>query len=373
MTNRIALSCALAIALSGIAHAGADGKATEIFYDWLEAEVFEQTLRVDGVRQADLVVRRPGYPNPFDGGFPEVLPTSKYLLAGSLLMPERRMVNFGLSQQLSPTIGLNVNVMHMTGSNRLRGRNVNAPLDGVRPDPGLGIVTEVESTARMRGTQVHTGLNLNMPARRIMVFANYSFVDQQNDADGPFSLPADSYDLAAEWAPTAGIPRHTASAIVHLPLPYRLRLGVTTSARSGTRYNITTGRDDNGDTVFSDRPAGIGRNSALGAASWDVAARLSYAFGFGDRQANGPGGAGPVMIVQRVGAGPGSAGDLLGGVGGGGAENKRVRIELFGSAQNLLNSVTPIGYSGVMTSPFYLQPTAAMPARRIDSGMRVGF
>ena len=30
MTNRIALSCALAIALNGIAHAGADGKATEI-------------------------------------------------------------------------------------------------------------------------------------------------------------------------------------------------------------------------------------------------------------------------------------------------------------------------------------------------------
>lgn len=345
-----------------------------VFYDWLEAEVYEQTLRVDGVRQTDLVVRSPGYPDPFDGGLSDVLPGSKYLLAASLLMPERKMVNFGLSQQLSPTIGLNVNLMHMTGSNRLRGRNSNAPLNGVRPDPAVGNVTQVESTAGMRGTQLHTGLNLNMPARRIMVFANYSFVDQQNDSDGPFSLPADSYDLAAEWAPTAGIPRHTASAIVNLPLPYRLRLGITTSARSGTRYNITTGRDDNGDTVFNDRPAGVARNSAIGKGSWDVAARLSYTFGFGDRPANGPGGPGPTMIIQRVGAGSGSAGDLLGGLmGGGAAENKRVRIELFVSAQNLLNSVTPVGYSGVMTSPFFLQPTAAMPARRIDIGMRVGF
>jgi hypothetical protein len=100
-----------------------------IFYEWLEAEVYQQTLRVDGVRQADLVLRSPGYPDPFDGGFSEILPTSKYLLAGSLLMPERKMVNFGLSQQLSPTMGVNLNVMHMTGSNRLRGRNVNAPLD----------------------------------------------------------------------------------------------------------------------------------------------------------------------------------------------------------------------------------------------------
>ena len=38
---------------------------------------------------------------------------------------------------------------------------------------------------------------------------------------------------------------------------------------------------------------------------------------------------------------------------GGGAENKRIRIELFASAQNLFNSVNPIGYSGVMTSPFF--------------------
>ncbi len=342
-----------------------------IFYDWLEAEVYEQTLRVDGIRQTDLVVLSPGYPNPFDGGRSDVLPTSKYLLADSLAMPRRNMVNLGVSQQLSPVIGLNLNLMHMTGSNRLRGRNTNAPLNGIRPDAAVGNVTEVESTARVRGTQMHTGLNINVPGRRIMIFANYSFVDQKNDADGAFSLPADSYQLAADWGPAAGIPRHTASAVVNLPLPYRFRLGLTSSARSGTRYNLTTGRDDNGDTVFNDRPAGVGRNSAVGKGSWDLAARLSYTFGFGDRSAAGPGGAGP-MIIQRVGGG-GSAGDLLGGLMGGGAENKRIRIELFASAQNLLNSVTPIGYSGVMTSPFFLQPTAAMPGRRIDLGMRVGF
>ena len=197
-----------------------------------------------------------------------------------------------MSQQLSPAIGLNLNLMHMTGSNRLRGRNINAPLNGIRPDAAVGNVTEVESTARVRGTQMHTGLNINVPARRIMIFANYSFVDQKNDADGAFSLPADSYELAAEWGPAAGIPRHTASAVVNLPLPYRFRLGLTSSARSGTRYNITTGRDDNGDTVFNDRPAGVGRNSAVGKGSWDLAARLSYTFGFGDRSAAGPGGAG---------------------------------------------------------------------------------
>jgi hypothetical protein len=52
---------------------------------------------------------------------------------------------------------------------------------------------------------------------------------------------------------------------------------------------------------------------------------------------------------------------------------QRVRFELYVSAQNLLNHVNPIGFSGVMTSPFFGQPTAAMPGRRIDVGMRIGF
>ena len=259
-----------------------------VFYDWLEADVYEQTLRVDGERQQDLVVRSPGYPHPFDSGIADVLPTSKYVLAESLVMPKRKLANVAISQQLSSAVGLNVNLMYMTGTNRLRGRNTNAPIDGVRPDAALGNVTQVESTARVRGTQVHAGVNINVPSRRIMIFANYSFVDQKNDADGAFSLPADSYRLAAEWGPAANIPRHSASAVVNLPLPYNFRLGVTTSARSGTRYNITTGRDDNGDTVFNDWPAGAGRNSASTEGSWHLAARLSYTFGFGQRSERDP-------------------------------------------------------------------------------------
>ncbi len=124
--------------------------------------------------------------------------------------------------------------------------------------------------------------------------------------------------------------------------------------------------------MFNDRPSGLARNSARAKGMWDLAARVSYAFGFGQRSAGATPG-GPTMIVQRVGGGGGSAGDLLGGIGGGGAEDKRIRFELYVSAQNLLNHANPIGFSGVMTSPFFGQPTAAMPGRRIDLGVRIGF
>ncbi len=345
-----------------------------VFYDWLDADTFEQTLRVDGVRQQDLVVRNPGYPDPFAfDASSQVLPTSKYTLAGDLVMPMRTMANVGVSQQLSRTLAANVSFTHTNGTDRLRGRNVNAPRsDGRRPNPALGNVTEVESTARMRGTSINAGLNMNVPSRRTFLLANYSWIRQENDADGPFSLPANSYDTAGEWAPAAGVPHHIFSGIVNTTLVRNIRLGVSATARTGSPYNVTTGRDDNGDTVFNDRPAGLRRNSALTRGMWDVAARVSYAFGFGERPASSAGPGGPTMVIQRIG-GPGGAGDMLGAIGGGGAENKRLRFEVFASAQNVLNHVNPIGYSGVMTSPFFGQPTAAMPGRRIDLGVRVGF
>jgi hypothetical protein len=97
---------------------------------------------------------------------------------------------------------------------------------------------------------------------------------------------------------------------------------------------------------------------------------VNYAFGFGDRKQTSGGGGTQMIMIRSDGGG---AGDLLGGLSGGGAASKRVRFELFAAADNLFNHVNPLGYSGVMTSPFFGLPTAAAPARKIDVGLRVGF
>ena len=39
-----------------------------LFYNWLNANTYEQTLRVDGFRQQDLFIVDPPYPNPGSGG-----------------------------------------------------------------------------------------------------------------------------------------------------------------------------------------------------------------------------------------------------------------------------------------------------------------
>jgi len=241
-------------------------------------------------------------------------------------------------------------------------------VNGVRPDPAFANIVEVTGDAGSRAHSINLGGNVIATNwHRTILFMNYSYTRAQANGGGAFSLPANGDDLASEWGPTQ--PRHRLQGQVNTEPLKDLSVSLQFRAQSASPYNITTGRDDNGDTVFNDRPSAVRRNSATGAGLWDMAARLTYAFGFGQRApaGNGPGGQ---MVMIRMGGG---AGDLLGGLPGGGAENKRVRLELFVAASNLLNTVNPIGYSGVMTSPFFGQATAAAAARKIDLGMKIGF
>jgi hypothetical protein len=151
-----------------------------------------------------------------------------------------------------------------------------------------------------------------------------------------------------------------------------LRLGGNVRLESAPPYNITTGRDLNGDAIFNDRPEGVGRNSARGDSYKDLNLRLGYSFGFGTRSTTGtqggPGGGpgGGPMVVRMGGGGPG---------GGGGPfdRSKLLAFEVYVSASNVFNAVNYTGFSGVLSSPVFGQPTSARPARRIEFGVRVGF
>jgi hypothetical protein len=135
------------------------------------------------------------------------------------------------------------------------------------------------------------------------------------------------------------------------------------NASSGSAYNITTGRDENGDLIFNDRPAGVGRNSARAAGQWSLSAFLNYTFTFGPPQTNlppgiqingGPAGGLTVTSVNRPALG-------------------RYRISFVCFVQNLTNHTNLSGYSGNMLSPFFGKPTNAFNQRRVDLGMNLGF
>jgi hypothetical protein len=153
----------------------------------------------------------------------------------------------------------------------------------------------------------------------------------------------------------------------------RFNIGLNANWRSGTPYNITTGRDDNGDTVTNDRPVGVGRNSARGDSVFTLSGNFSYSRTFGRR--TGEGGAGGTTVIMRDGAAAAGGGQVMVMPAGGPmpSNSGRYSFNLFLNARNLLNTVNPQGYSGVMTSPLFGRPTGAAPARTVDIGVRFGF
>jgi len=337
-----------------------------VFFDWFDAQAYEQGVQLDGTHQQIETIVSPGYPNAGAGGLAIVLPAGRVQFAPALTQPTLKEAMGGVEQQLPADLRLNAIVVHRGGSNLLRGVNVNAPgANGLRPDPLSGAVTEIQSTATSTVDLISVNLNLAKPQRRIFVAASYTFSRSTDETDSPFGLPADSYNLAAERGPAPNDARHRFMSLVNLPLLKRFRFASSARVQSALPYNITTGRDDNGDTVSNDRPAGVTRNSGRGSAQVDVGLRLSWSLGFGGAA---PPPAGPQVRIVR-----GDNADPLGSMGGMDGQSKRYTIDLYAQAYNALNHTNALNYSGVLTSPFFGRATSASSPRRIEIGARLGF
>lgn len=334
------------------------------FSDWIGSTTYRQTLQVDGVRQQELNILNPGYPDPGITGVTP--PANHYLFGPDMVLPQSMTINAGVDQQLVGGLRLNATYTYRRGSNLLRGRNLNVPVAGVRPDPALANVVEVETDAGSRTHSLNIGANiLLLNWHRTLFAANYSLTSSQSNTSGPFSLPAIGDALGLEWAPVA-MPRHRFGAQFNTQLMPALGFSITARAQSGTPYNITTGLDNNRDGVFNDRPAGVSRNSALTPGQWDLGARLSYSIGFGQRAQAGGGGQQVMVQIGGPGGGMPSGGISM-------SDNKRYHVEFYASAQNVTNHSNYIGYSGVMTSPFFGRPTNVMNPRKVEVGTRFAF
>ncbi len=340
-----------------------------VFYEWLDADVYEQTLRVDGTRQVEEIIVDPSFPDPnLSGGVR--LPPSRIQLAPTLTQPLVRQMSVGYERPLATRLQVRADYMRMRGTHAFRSINVNAPLDGVRPDPRFGNVVEVSSTGRRATDRVSVALMLRAPERRVMGHVSYQWARTRNHADSPLSLPADSTNPDADWGPAGSDVRHRVFALLNAPLPFGLRIALQAQYASPQPYTITTGTDDNGDTVFTDRPPGVGRNTARGDTFSTVNVRLSRPFAFG--RLLGPG-EGPVAV-----GGPPS-GPAPRGEGGGPqivtieASNRRYRLDLYVQVFNLFNATNLGPYVGNLRSPSFGRAVSAAPPRRVELGVAIGF
>jgi len=342
-----------------------------IFYDWLQTSTYEQTLRVNGFRQQEIDIVNPPYPDLLDvtGSRP---PANRYLLGPDYQLPKSTRISLGIDQRLMKVVQSSATSSFTRGSALAHGQNLNPPVNGVRLDPAFGNIVEVVSDANSRLHQLQVNVTGNPGAllpvnnkaplvnfKRTTLFFNYTLASLRSNTDGAFTLSPTGV-LTTEWGPMPGDIRHRVNVTLNNQIVRNLLLSFNVNGASGLPYSIRTGRDENGDLVFNDRPAGVGRNTERGAAQWTINTMFGYSIAFGQSPGNVPPGiavigGGGTVSVQTFDQGP------------------RYRLQFFVQTQNLTNRANYVGYVGTLTSPFFGQPTTVNGTRKVDAGINLSF
>ena len=214
-------------------------------------------------------------------------PTNKYLI-GDFKLGRNVRYSAGVDQVISPRVRLNVLYNYIHLQQQPRGRNLNAPVDGVRPDPTFANVIESVTDTEIRRHEVYVNSTISLVAqspglnqarfnwRRLSMNASYSLIHARNNSAGFFAVPPTG-NVDDDWGPGPA------------DSPYRVQLLLTSTqiknvtgniawlANSGFPYTLTTGFDDNRDGLINDRPAGVGlRTLRMAGQSDDERARHVY-------------------------------------------------------------------------------------------------
>ena len=415
-----------------------------IFYDRISEDLSLQASRFNGTNQQQFLVTDPTVLDQaqftFDGvtNVPTVesltafaRPQTTWRMSDDLQAPYTIQSSISLERQLPGNWTFSATFINSRSLHLLRARNINAPLPGtfIPGVPGSGVyplgntsnIYEYESSGRLNQNQLLLGIG-NRLNRTFSIFARYSLGKAESDTDGAGSFPANQYDLTSEWGRSSFDIRHRFIVGGTINAPWGLRLSPLVMLTSGRPFNITTGRDTNGDSLFTERPAFatdltkpgvivtrfgafdpnpapgqelIPRNYGEGPSFFNVNLGLSRTFGFGGKREDtanaaqgggggGRGGAGGGGGGRRGGGGGGFGGGGRGGRGGGGASSdSRYNLTFSVQVQNLLNTTnkgTPVGNlssslfgESLSTAGGFGGGNAAAGNRRVTGQIRFSF
>lgn len=310
-----------------------------IFYDRTGIGPIADRLRFDGQRLREVSISNPDFSDPFSNGTLATQPVSIVRFAPNIREPYFLQYGLGIERQLTKSLIATVNYINTRGTKLYRSRDINAPLPPFleRPDPTIGVLRQVESTAH---SQAHA-LELMLRGKIGRFFngtVQYTLGRAYNNTSGINSRPANNYDLAGEWSRADFDERHRLNLLGMIRAGEWFNVGMSLVLTSGRPYSLTTGRDDNGDNLAIDRPAGVPRNSLQGPGAATLDVRWTKEFRLKETKTKDD--EGPSITV---------------GVG----------------AFNVLNRTNYTGFVGNLSSPFFGLPVASRPARRMQ--LTLGF
>ncbi|HEY7180943.1 MAG TPA: TonB-dependent receptor, partial [Blastocatellia bacterium] len=298
-----------------------------IFYDRTGILPIANTLRFNGQRLRQVNLIDPSYPDPLSsGGVFANQPTSIVRFAPDMRSPYTIQFNMGIERQLTKSLTASANYINTRGVKLFRSRDINAPLPGdeQRPDPLIGALREIESAGFAQTHMMEVMLRGKI-TRYFNGTVQYTLGRAYNNTGGINAQPADNYNLTGEWARADFDQRHRFNVLGAFKVRDWFDLGMTLAITSGRPYSLTTGRDDNHDTIANDRPSGVRRNSLQGPGAATLDLRWSKEF-FLKAAKNG----------KKADEGP----------------SVKVSVAAF----NALNRVNYMGYVGNLSSPFFGLP-----------------
>jgi hypothetical protein len=238
------------------------------FYNRISEDYTLNAVRFDGTTQQQFLVTDPTVLNLFPLVPPVsaletfAQPQARRILSDDFAPSRSFRAMFTVERQLTKTIKLSTTYSHSHTANTIRFTNINAPLggtfipgiptSGVRPlGQSAGNVFEYQATGESVGNSLTFNVNGNI--KKLNFWGGYSLGKSRNKDSGNSGSPFDAYDFSREWARSSSLSFMYGGG--YWQGPHGISLNMFTIANSGQPFNITTGRDTNGDTSFSERPA----------------------------------------------------------------------------------------------------------------------
>ena len=241
-----------------------------VFYSRVSESLTLDAVRRDGLHQQQFVVASPDFyptvPSPAQLASNQV-PQAIRKVDARMRAPQLAQTALGIERQLPRSITLAMNYLHTRGLHSLRSRNINAPVpgSGAYPYGRLTAIYLYEASGRFKQDQLITSVNARV-SPKLTLTGSYALNKAMSDTDGAGTFPADPYNLSPEYGRAGFDIRHRVHLNGSLAGPWGLRLSPLLTATSGRPFNVTLGRDLNGDTLFTDRPAlatDLGRPSVV--------------------------------------------------------------------------------------------------------------
>jgi hypothetical protein len=224
-----------------------------VFYSRLNTGVTSRTISSDGIHQQNFIFARPDFfqniPTSFSGSSSRV---STYVKDAELNAPYQMLGTVSYERQLPWKLFGTASYTWNRGVHLLRTRNINAPIDGVKPLPDQGALFVYESTGISNRNQLSVNLRTGF-SPRFTLGGSYTLAYTKSDTDG--GSPANPYDLSIDYGRSSNDIRHNVFVVGSITTFWNIRLNPMIQLSSGRPFNITTGRDSNNDTVFADRPS----------------------------------------------------------------------------------------------------------------------